>query len=64
MLPLEPLQFHDGNLALGALLILRPFGDVFGDPPEQIIAVLAYLQSLGGTPSVTMETTLADLGVE
>jgi mono/diheme cytochrome c family protein len=30
----------------------------------EILAVLAYLQSLGGTPSVTIETTLADLGRE
>ena len=30
----------------------------------EILAVLAYLQSLGGTPSVTLETTKADLGVE
>ena len=31
---------------------------------DEIIAVLAYLQSLGGTPTVTLETTKADLGVE
>jgi mono/diheme cytochrome c family protein len=31
---------------------------------QEIVAVLAYLQSLGGTPDVTLETTLADLGVE
>ena len=31
---------------------------------QEIIAVLAYLQSLGGTPDVTLETTLTDLGVE
>lgn len=31
---------------------------------QEIIAVLAYLQSLGGTPTVTLETTKADLGVE
>jgi len=31
---------------------------------QEILSVLAYLQSLGGTPSVTMETTKADLGVE
>jgi mono/diheme cytochrome c family protein len=31
---------------------------------EEIIAVLAYMQSLGGTPDVTLQTTLADLGVE
>ena len=30
----------------------------------EILAVIAYLQSLGGTPTVTMETTLTDLGVE
>jgi len=31
---------------------------------QEILAVLAYLQSLGGTPDVTLETTLADLGLE
>lgn len=30
----------------------------------EILTVLAYLQSMGGTPTVTLETTLADLGVE
>jgi len=31
---------------------------------QEILAVLAYLQSLGGEPTVTLETTLADLGME
>ncbi len=31
---------------------------------QEILTVLAYLQSLGGTPTVTAETTLADLGIE
>ncbi len=31
---------------------------------REILCVLAYLQSLGGTPTVTLETTRADLGVE
>jgi len=31
---------------------------------QEIVAVIAFLQSLGGTPSVTLETTRADLGVE
>ena len=31
---------------------------------QEILCVLAYLQSLGGTPTVTLETTKADLGVE
>jgi len=31
---------------------------------QEILAVLAYLQSLGGVPSVTLETTPADLGLE
>jgi len=31
---------------------------------QEILTVLAYLQSLGGTPTVTPETTLADLGIE
>ena len=31
---------------------------------EEMIAVIAYLQSLGGSPTVTLELTTADLGVE
>ena len=31
---------------------------------QEIVAVIAFLQSLGGTPSVTTETTKVDLGVE
>ena len=31
---------------------------------QEILTVLAYLQSLGGTPTVTAETTLAELGIE
>lgn len=31
---------------------------------DEMISVLAYLQSLGGTPTVTLELTTADLGVE
>jgi len=31
---------------------------------QEILAVLAFLQSQGGTPSVTLETTKADLGIE
>ena len=31
---------------------------------DEILAVIAYLQSLGGQPTVTMELTKADLGVE
>ncbi len=31
---------------------------------QEILAVIAYLQSMGGTSTVTLETTLADLGVE
>jgi mono/diheme cytochrome c family protein len=31
---------------------------------QEILAVLAYLQSLGGTPDVTLATTKLDLGVE
>ena len=31
---------------------------------QEILTVLAYLQSLGGTPDVTPETTLGDLGIE
>ena len=30
---------------------------------QEIIAVIAYLQSLGGTPTVTLETTKADMGM-
>ncbi len=31
---------------------------------QDILTVLAYLQSLGGTPTITPDTTLADLGIE
>ena len=31
---------------------------------QEILSVIAYLQSLGGTPTITLETTLADLGRE
>lgn len=31
---------------------------------DEMISVLAYLQSLGGTPTVTLDLTPADLGVE
>ena len=31
---------------------------------QEIVAVIAFLQSLGGEPSVTPETTKAELGVE
>jgi mono/diheme cytochrome c family protein len=30
---------------------------------QEIVAVIAYLQSLGGTPTVTLETTREELGV-
>jgi hypothetical protein len=31
---------------------------------QEILAVIAYLQSLGGTPTVTLETTAAELGMQ
>ena len=31
---------------------------------QEILAVIAYLQSLGGTPTITLQTTLAELGRE
>ncbi len=31
---------------------------------QDILTVLAYLQSLGGTPTITPDTTLAELGIE
>ncbi len=31
---------------------------------QEILCVLAYLQSLGGTPDITLEVTKADLGLE
>lgn len=31
---------------------------------QEILAVIAYLQSLGGTPTVTLDTTKEDLGVQ
>jgi len=47
----------------------NPGMPVIDKPPigltdQEIIAVLDYLQSLGGTPSVTLDTTKADLGAE
>jgi mono/diheme cytochrome c family protein len=31
---------------------------------QEILSVIAYLQSMGGTPSVTLDTTKVDLGIE
>ncbi|HXV77882.1 MAG TPA: cytochrome c [Candidatus Polarisedimenticolaceae bacterium] len=47
----------------------NPGMPVINKPPiglndQEILAVLAYLQSLGGTPDVTLETTYAELGLE
>jgi len=47
----------------------NPGMPVINKPPigltdQEIVAVIAFLQSLGGTPTVTLATTKADLGVE
>lgn len=47
----------------------NPGMPVINKPPiglndQEIIAVLAYLQSLGGTPDLTLDVTKADLGLE
>ncbi len=46
-----------------AIATTAAFGGDLGTEQE-ILAVIAYLQSLGGTSTVTLETTLADLGGE
>lgn len=47
----------------------NPGMPVINKPPigltdDEILTVLAYLQTLGGTPTVTPETTLEELGIE
>ena len=47
----------------------NPGMPVIDKPPigltdQEILAVLAYLQTLGGTPTITLETTPAELGRE
>jgi mono/diheme cytochrome c family protein len=69
---LEGLQYMARSIYYPDEFIVEGFNPgmpTINKPPigltdQEIIAVLAYLQSLGGTPDVTLETTLADLGVE
>jgi len=47
----------------------NPGMPVIDKPPiglndQEIVCVIAFLQSLGGTPDVTLETSRADLGLE
>ena len=47
----------------------NPGMPVINKPPigltdDEILTVLAYLQTLGGTPTVTPQTTLEELGIE
>ncbi len=56
-----PDEFIVEGFASGMPVINKP---PIGLSEEEIIAVLAFLQSLGGTATVTLETTTADLGVE
>ena len=56
-----PDEFIVEGFSPGMPVIDKP---PIGLTDDEIIAVLAYLQSLGGTPTVTLETTKADLGVE
>ena len=57
----DPESFIVDGFAGGMPTINKP---PIGLDDEEMIQVLAYLQSLGGTPTVTLELTLADLGVE
>jgi hypothetical protein len=57
----EPDAFIVEGFSPGMPVINKP---PIGLTDFEILYVLAYLQSLGGTPDVTMETTLADLGME
>ena len=56
-----PEEYIVEGFAGGMPIIDKP---PIGLEDDEIIAVLAFLQSLGGTPTVTLETTRADLGVE
>ncbi len=57
----DPESFIVEGFAGGMPTINEP---PIGLDDEEMIQVLAFLQSLGGTPTVTLETTKADLGVE
>lgn len=57
----DPNTFIVPGFSPGMPVINKP---PIGLSDEEIIAVIAYLQSLGGSPTVTLETTLAELGRE
>jgi mono/diheme cytochrome c family protein len=57
----EPSEFIVPGFNPGMPEIDRP---PIGLSDQEILAVIAYLQSLGGEPSVTLTTTKAELGVE
>ena len=61
----ESIYYPDSYIVEG----FNPGMPIIDKPPiglneQEIVAVLAFLQSLGGTPTLTLETTKADLGVE
>ncbi len=56
-----PDDFIDEGFSPGMPKINKP---PIGLTDQEILTVLAYLQSLGGTPTMTPDTTLADLGIE
>jgi mono/diheme cytochrome c family protein len=57
----KPDEFIVPGFSPGMPAINKP---PIGLNDQEILAVLAFLQSLGGTPDVTLETTTADLGLE
>ncbi|MCP3980157.1 MAG: cytochrome c [bacterium] len=57
----EPNEFIVEGFSPGMPVINKP---PIGLNDQEIVAVIAYLQSLGGTPTVTLDTTLGDMGLE
>jgi mono/diheme cytochrome c family protein len=69
---LDALHYMASSIYFPESFIVEGFAGgmpTINEPPiglsqDEMISVLAFLQSLGGTPTVTLETTTADLGVE
>jgi mono/diheme cytochrome c family protein len=57
----DPESFIVPGFAGGMPTINEP---PIGLDDEEMLQVIAYLQSLGGTPTVTLQTTKAELGIE
>lgn len=57
----HPDEFIVEGFSKGMPAINKP---PIGLTDDEMIAVIAYLQSLGGSPTVTLELTTADLGAE